>query len=172
MNNTSWHLSEKQKRVSTLCVGISLLACGIFLFLVACGVVEVEIKKVLLPSFVTALGLATVSSSYAQDNHLGIWLGWLVLTFGVAIFLGQLLESGYSKILFVFVSSPAVASTITVFKTRQYAVNFKIMAVFFGAGLVALLSAYFDKALVLSFGLIVLALAIIFSAFLRNKEYK
>jgi len=74
--------------------------------------------------------------------------------------------------LFVFVSSPAVASTITVFKTRQYAVNFKIMAVFFGAGLVALLSAYFDKALVLSFGLIVLALAIIFSAFLRNKEYK
>ena len=168
MTNASGHLDAKQKKLSTLCVGASLFACGIFLFLVACGVVEVQMKKILLPTLITTLGLAVVSSSYVQDNNLGVWLGWIILTSGVATFLGQLLDCGYSKILFVYVLAPAVASAITVFKTRQYVVNLKIIAVFLGASLTTLLSAYFNKAVVLSVGLIVLSLAIIFSAFYKK----
>ncbi len=168
----SSQLTPRQKRASTLCVGFSLMAAGIFLLLLAVGAIDIELKRAVLPTLILGLGAALLTSSFPQNNILWMWLGWLTVTCGVATFLGEFLDCGYGGVYFVYILSPAVASFFTMLKSRDYGINIKIIALFSTAGLIALLSARFDRAVVLSAGLIALSLAIIVSAFFKENKGK
>jgi len=171
LNNAfSINLSEKQKRLTYLFVGLSFLLCGIFLLLVSSNLIDLQIKKVVIPTLILGFGLSCFASSFCQDNTLLLWLGCGVIVCAIGTFLGEFLACGYKKVIFVYFLAPTLASLFTMLKSKKYKFNLKISLLFALIAIIILLLNYFNKGIVLSCGLILLSLAILLLALIKENK--
>lgn len=170
MNN---ELTKKQKTVCLCIDGLSLIFLGLFLMIVGLGLTVYDFKKIILSAILFFLGVSMILSAFVQKNSLLLWIGSVIFVCSSVGFFAEGIESlGYSNLYPIYISSPAIASLLTLTLSREYRMHLTI-ALFFGV--ISLLftleiCGLLSINIIIPIVLILMGITIIVSAFIFKGE--
>lgn len=142
MSDVDLDLTRRQRLAGNLTAGGCVIAAGLVLLLCGTGVIRADIRLLIVPVLLTAVGTSLLVTSLIQKNTVSLWISFAFTVPALVSYLAAFTPHGYAELYPLYIAIPAIASLFTMFMSGEYGTHLKVAA-FFGitAGLFALRSS-------------------------------
>lgn len=125
-------ISRGKRLASNLVAAIGIFICGavLLVFGLTGESVGVSVASLIAPVILSSLGLIFLTTSLIQGNSVTLYLAVILLVCAVVSFVANLTEVTYGMLYPLYISSPAIASAITMIMSKDYNFHLKIIVIF------------------------------------------
>lgn len=107
-------LTKIQRYACNLITGTMFIICGLILLLVGVGAINLNIRDVILPALLYAVGFSLFATAIIQKNTLSMWLSFCFIIPALITNLAVYTKATYSNLYPIYFAIPAIASLFTI----------------------------------------------------------